>query len=151
MIIRYYCYTIVWFVCAIIGVFIFPILPKKGGDIQWKWADNIWGNSSDTICGDFAYKANQGQAWYRRYWACWWWSCIRNPANNLLRHKLNAEGIISKIEKRGNLTIVTFKNGKRYFFYYNKGSRYVVKFGWRFWADQIKVGEYYNASFVCNP
>ena len=146
MYIRYALSVIVWLIAVIVGMFGGYHLARYLGI-----GEGIWGNSSDGYCGDFAYKAKQGQAWFRKYWACWWWSCIRNPANNLLRHKLNAEGIIAKIEKHGNLTIVTFKNGKRYFFYYNKGSKYLVKFGHRFWADQIKIGEYYNASLVFNP
>ena len=146
MIARYILYTLTWLVAAVVGIF--------GGYHLARYfhiGEGIWGNSGDGYCGDFAYKATQGQAWYRKYWACWWWSCIRNPANNLLRHKLNAEGTIMRIEKHGNLTIVMFMNGKRYFFYYNEGGKYVVKFGWRLWSDQIKVGEYHNASFVCNP
>jgi len=79
------------------------------------------------------------------------WTCVRNPANNLLRHTLNAEGTISRIEKHGYLTVVTFQNGKKYFFFYNQGGKHMVKLGWRFWSDQIKLGEHYNASFVLNP
>jgi len=146
MIARYILYTLVWILAAIVGIFGGYHLARYFGI-----GENIWGNSVDGYCGDKLYKESKAKAWFRKYWACWWWSCIRNPANNLLRHTLNAEGIISRIEKRGNLTLVTFKNGKRYFFYYNQGGKYLVKFGWRFWADQIKVGEYYNASFVFNP
>jgi len=146
MYIRYGLSVIVWLVAVIVGMF--------GGYHLARYfhiGEGIWGNSTDGFCGDDNYKNNQAKVWYRKCWSCWWWSCIRNAANNLLRHKLNAEGIISRIEKRGNLTVVTFKNGKRYFFYYNEGSKYLVKFGHRFWADQIKVGEYYNASLVFNP
>ena len=56
-----------------------------------------------------------------------------------------------RIEKRGNLTIVTFKNGKRAFFYYYKGRFHSVKLGWKLWGNEIKVGEYYDASFVFKP
>ena len=88
---------------------------------------------------------------FREFVAEYNWTCIRNPANNLLRHTLNAEGIITCIEKYGNMTIVTLHTGKRYFFFYNRGGKHLVKLGWRFWSDQIKVGEHYNASFVLNP
>jgi len=146
MIARYILYTLTWLVATIVGIFGGYHLARYLGI-----GEGIFGNSKDGYCGDKLYKENQAKAWYRRCWACYFWSTLRNPANNLLRHKLNAEGIIMRIEKHGNLTIVTFKNGKRYFFYYNEGGKYVVKFGHRFWADQIKVGEYYNASFVFNP
>jgi len=145
MIARYVLYTLAWLLATIAGIFGgYHLAIYKGIGV------GIWGNSEDGFCGDFAYKAKEGQAWFRKYWACWWWSTLRNPANNLLRHTLNAEGVIDKIEVKGNLTVVTFTNGKRYFFYYNEGSKYLVKFGHRFWKDQIKVGEYYNASFVFN-
>jgi len=146
MIARYILYTLAWLVATIIGIFGGYHLARYLGI-----GEGIWGNSVDGYCGDDYYQINQGQAWYRKYWACWWWSCIRNPANNLLRHKLNAEGIISKIEKHGNLTLVTFKNGKRAFFYYYKGRFHSVKLGWKLWGNEIKVSEYYDASFVFKP
>ena len=147
MYIRYLLSILAWLTATVVGMFGGYHLARYFGI-----GDSIWGNSVDGYCGDAAYKANQAKAWYRKLWPCWFWSCIRNPANNLLRHKLNAEGVISSIEKRSkNLTIITLMNGKKYFFYHNIGGRYIVKFGWRFWADQIKVGEQYNASFVFNP
>jgi len=131
MIARYVLCIIAWFIAAIVGLF--------GGYHLARY------------CGDENYKNNQANVWYRKYWACWWWSTIRNASNNLLRHTLNAEGIIKTIEVKGSLTIVTFENGRKYFFYYNEGGKYIVKFGWRFWKQEIKIGEKYNASFVFNP
>jgi len=64
---------------------------------------------------------------------------------------LNAEGIIKIIEVKGYRTIVTFEDGRRFFLYYNEGGKYIVKFGWRFWKNEIKIGGKYNASFVFNP
>jgi len=146
MIARYVLYTVTWLIAAIAGMFGGYNLARYCGI-----GESIWGNSVDGYCGDFAYKANQGQAWYRKYWACWWWSCIRNPANNLLRRTLNAEGIIKTIEVKGSLTIITFEDRRRFFFFYNEGGKYIVKFGHRFWKQEIKIGEFYSASFVFNP
>jgi len=153
MIVRYISATMLFITAMVAGLFIIPVLLliTPNGRSKLRLLDNVYGNSADGLSGDSLYQSNQAMRWYVKPFARYNWLAIRNPANNLLRHKLNAEGTISRIEKHGNLTIVMFMNGKRYFFYYNKGGKYIVKFGHRFWADQIKVGEYYNASFVFNP
>jgi len=58
--------------------------------------------------------------------------------------------IIKTIEVKGYLAIVTFTDGRRFFFFYNEGSKFIVKFGWKFWKQEIKIGKYYNASYVIN-
>jgi len=146
MIARYTLYTLAWFIAAMAGMFGGYFLARYTG-IGY----SIWGNSVDGYCGDKLYKNKEAKHWLVRCFPCYNWSCIRNPANNLLRHTLNAEGIIKTIEVKGHLTIVTFEDGCRFFFYYNEGGKYLVKFGHRFWKQEIKIGEYYNASFVFNP
>ena len=151
MYLRYLLYTVVWMTAMLSGLFIFPFLPKDGEKLKWKWANAIWGNDVDGIDGDSLYQENQAKTWYRKLWPNWYWSCVRNPANNLLRRYLNADGFIAKIEEVGNWTFVTMMNGRRYFFYYNQGGKYIVKFGWRFWRNEIKVFQHYNATYVFNP
>jgi len=142
---RYLLYLAAWLLAALAGMFGGYHLARYFGI-----GVSIWGNSGDGFHGDAGYKAEKAGAWFRRLWPSWWWSCIRNPANNLLRHTLNADGVIEDIQRRGNLTVVWI-GGRPWFFYYNRGSRYLVKFGWRFWDMQIQVGERYSASFVFNP
>lgn len=70
---------------AIVGAVIWPLLPKEKGRLKWEWADRIWGNPVDGICGDKRYREKNAKRWYIRPWPCWWWSCIRNPVNALIR------------------------------------------------------------------
>jgi len=150
ILIRYLYFASVWSIASICYIFIYPLLPKNNDKFKWEWADNIWGNSTDGLDGDYSYQDNQAKMTIINLAPNYFWG-LRNPANNLLRHTLNAEGIIKTIDVKGHLTIVTFMDGRRFFFYYNEGGKYIVKFGWRFWAGEIKVGEKYNASFVFNP
>jgi len=145
MIARYALYTIAWFIAAIAGMLGGYFLARYTG-IGY----SIWGNGANGYCGDTLYKNKEAKHWLIRYFPCYNWSCIRNPANNLLRHTLNAEGVVTKIVVKGNLSIITLDFERDYFFYYKKDG-YKMKFGHRFWDNEIKKGEYYNASFVFNP
>jgi len=159
MYLRYITYLFFWIASTLIGLIAYPILPKdrhhktkRGfGKFKWSWAQAIWGNPVDGLSGDMPYRMNQAQAWFRKPISWWWWSCIRNPSNNLERQYLSARGIISSIEKSGAFTVVTFADGRRYFFYYNKDvlGYKNCKLGWKFWEDQISIGEQYEAEFVC--
>jgi len=145
MIVRYAAYLAAWFIAVIVGILGGYLLAKHTG-IGY----SIWGNEVDGYCGDILYKNKEAKYWYIRMFPCFFWSCIRNPANNLLRSTLSAEGMIKEIKNHGNTSVIYMEDGRKYFFYY-KNSGYKIKIGWRFWGDQIKVGEYYKASFVFNP
>jgi len=141
---RYIIYSLAWFFATIIGLFGGYHLARYTGI-----GDGIWGNSIDGYCGDTNYKSKEAKAWFRKLWPCYWWSCIRNPAHNLAKNILCAEGTIESITIHGRLSIVVM-DGKKYFFYYKRDG-YPVKLGWKLWANEIQVGEYYRAEWVLNP
>ena len=145
MYLRYTSYLILWVACVVLGTIMY--FPARYLCI----GDSVWGNDTDGYCGDASYKATQAKVWYRKPWPCYWWSVFRNPVQNLCRRTLAAKGIIESIERRGNLTLATI-GGKRYFFYYNEGDKYLVKFGWKLWNNKaFEVGKRVAASFVFNP
>jgi len=145
MISRYIIFSTLWILATITGIFGGYLLARYTG-IGY----DIWGNYVDGFCGDKPYRDNEAKRWYSCLWPCFWWSCIRNPANNLARNYLSAEGTISRITRKGNTTFITMVNGKKYFFYY-KESGYKIKLGWKFWESQIEEGMRYKAAFVLNP
>jgi len=141
------------------GLFLYPLLPKdrhyktpRGfGKFKWAWAQAIWGNPVDGLSGDMPYRMNQAQAWFRKPISWWWWSCIRNPSNNLERNVISAQGTIIDINKVSeSFTIVTLSNNKKYFFYYKRNvlGYKNFKIGWKLWADQLELNKYYKAEFV---
>jgi len=158
MYLRYITCLILWIFSTIIGLVIYPILPKdrefktpRGfGKFKWQWSQDIWGNDVDGLSGDEPYRTKEGAKWFRKYISWWWWSCLRNPSNNFERNIISTKGFITGIKKTGNNTIVTFSDGKKRFFYYNHNlfGYKNCKLGWKFWEDQIKVSEYYEAEFV---
>ena len=111
---------------------------------------SIYGNDIDGFGGDAPYRNNQAKVWYRQLWPDFWWSVIRNPVHNFEKNILRVSGTISKIETTGYMHLIAFTNGKQYFFYY-KDKGYLVKFGWKFWLNEIKVGDFYEAAFALDP
>jgi len=144
---RFHLYANMFF----LGVLFSPVGYILARYMNIGFLENVYGNKVDGYDGDDNYKNKEAKVWFRKPWSGFWWSVIRNPVNNMLRNIINAKGTIANIKHEGNVTLVTMTDGKEYFFFYNKGDKYLVKLGWRFWSDQIKLGKEYDASFVLNP
>jgi len=132
MYLRYVAQVIVWGF-AIVGGFIGGYFLARYMNI----GESIWGNSVDGYDGDVRYKNKEALVWFRKMWPSWWWSVMRNPANNLAR-RLAAKGTVLKIVQKGNLKIVTMTNNKRYFFYFTPNNKLMWKLGHKLW-DSLAV------------
>lgn len=108
---------------------------------KYSWAEKIWGNDIDSMDGDAAYQNNEGKFWLRRPWPSFWWSVVRNPANNFSR-LLGPKGTISNIEKRGHLTIAVV-DGKKYWLFYTPDWLFMFKIGYKLWGDH-RIGSYFE-------
>ena len=144
MYLRYFIYLFLWLSAMLLGPIGYLIARYVGIGYS------IYGNDIDSWDGDDNYKNNQAKVWYRRLWPDWWWSVVRNPAHNLAKNILPAIGTLNSCTKHGNLTIAVINN-KKYFFYYNEGDKYLVKFGWKLWTSNLVPGQRINAEFVFNP
>jgi len=138
-----------WLSAILAGFIVYPIFPKdmnyqtsRGyGRFKNKTIDKIWGNEIDGLSGDEPYRNNQAKKWYRKLWPSFWWSCIRNPANNLARH-IRYEGSITEKTTKGNLTIYTLNTGDKVFFFFTPNNLLMWKIGYKLWPDSAKVGDY---------
>jgi len=112
------------------------------GKFTNKLVDSIWGNSVDGLSGDAPYRDTEANKWLRKFWPSFWWSCIRNPANNYTRNALE-EFVIADIQKTKSLTTVTDDEGVKYFFLYTPHWPVMFKFGYKMWPDNpdLQIGK----------
>ena len=143
------------------------------GRFRWHWADAIWGNEMDGLSGDagyirdhvmadpLEYRAAPFWGWpviaainavrrIRRRFPAFWWTCIRNPANNLARH-IGPAGVITHIQRRGVLTLFETNSGhglRRGFFLYTPRARIMLKLGYKLWPDAYEVGDVFDGALA---
>jgi len=154
MYIHYIKNLLTWFILTALGPFIYVFFPKDWGwkskdnrgigKFKNKFIDSIWGNAIDGLSGDSPYRNHEAKSPLRKLWPNFWWSCIRNPANNYVRG-VSKSRIITNIDHRGHLTIVRFGR-HRVFFFYTPDWPIMFKLGYKLWPDDpaLKVGRQYK-------
>jgi len=144
-IVRWFLSIIVWFACIIIG----PIGYFLARYTKLPIFVNIWGNSVDGYCGDAPYRAKEAKFWLRKPWPCFWWSVIRNPANNLARNltpqfKIESTNIPNQSNQSAtNPSFIIVKSTTSsipYWFFYTPRLPVMFKFGYKLWPDSLRVG-----------
>ena len=143
-----------WFTYTLVGPIVYISFPK---DWEWKSRDNrgygrftnsfvdsIWGNSIDGLSGDTPYRNNEATSIIRRFWPSFWWTCVRNPANNYIRTVVEPQEI-TYIERTGHITIVDFAE-QRLVFFYTPDWPVMFKIGYKLWPNDpsLKVGNTYS-------
>lgn len=157
MVLRYLRDLALWLLAVIIGPLAYWLFPRdmhakvgRGhGKFRWRWADRIWGNEMDGLTGDAGYLRDHAGAWFRKSWPSFWWTCIRNPANNLARH-IGPSGIVTKIERRGHLTVFNvLQDGRirRGFFFFTPDWPLMFKVGYKLWPS-YKVGDKFDGAIA---
>ncbi|RMG28679.1 MAG: hypothetical protein D6732_18470 [Methanobacteriota archaeon] len=163
-------HVLVWFCAVLVGPIVYLLFPKSNeqtkngvGKFKHKFIDKIWGNEVDGLSGDKAYYKNQVIKKVRDYpkyiqpfmtiivpirkrFPWFWWSCVRNPANNLARH-IGPSGVVTKISRYGNLTLFETYTGKklRYgFFYFTPQNKIMFKLGYKLWAREFSEGDWFD-------
>jgi len=129
-----------WVSAAAVGPVGYFIVKHTGA------GDSIWGNSADGLSGDDAYREKEAKRWFRRYWPSFWWSVVRNPANNLARSF--ASGIVTEVHHDGQWHFATI-DGKRVFFFYSTRWPVLIKLGYKLWDNEsLSVGREYTAKLA---
>jgi len=133
----------IWLLAVLFGPIGYPIARYT----NQPWFVSIWGNRIDGYCGDDPYKNNEALYWLRKPWPCFWWSVIRNPANNLARDLIDPFKVMSIVTKlNGKLIIVESYDGQLYWFFYTPTWPVMFKLGYKLWIDSsaLNVGKIYH-------
>lgn len=154
MALRYLRDLALWWLAVLAGPLAYWLLPRdmsakvgRGhGKFRWCWADRIWGNEQDGLTGDPGYIRDHAGAWFRKLWPAFWWTVVRNPANNLARH-IGPSGVLAKIERDGHLTIYETDSGKRGFFFYTPDWLVMFKIGYKLWPE-YRVGDHFDGAIA---
>lgn len=148
-IIRWFLSLTIWFLAVVTG----PIGYFLAKYTKLSIFVNIWGNSVDGYCGDAPYQAKEAKFWLRRPWPCFWWSVIRNPANNLARRlapKFKVESMNIPHTNGGEIEsnpanpifiiVESTTSSIPYWFFYTPRWPVMFKFGYKLWPDSLRVG-----------
>jgi len=147
-----------WFLCSLAGPFVYlfskkdmsqkvPLFGKTRGFGKFAnmWINHIWGNKMDGLTGDKPYRENEAKKWFRKLWPSFWWSCVRNPANNYTRSI--ASGKLVGVQHGKIMHKAKFQSGQSIWFFYTPQWPVMFKFGYKIWED-AEVGKYYTAKLA---
>jgi hypothetical protein len=107
---------------------------------------SIWGNDVDGWGGDEPYRGKEALSVFRKPWPDFWWSVVRNPANNLAR-RLSAKGEVIAIQRSRTMVTVTMQDSRRYFFFFTPHWPVMFKIGYKIWPTVI-AGDAINAKLA---
>lgn len=148
------------------------VVGRGYGRFKWGWADRIWGNEADGLSGDRGYIRDHVLVdplayrsapvwgwpivagintvrWLRRRYPSFWWTVVRNPANNMARH-LGPNGIITSIRRGRHLAVFEVsKHGMRRngFFFYTPDWPVMFKVGYKLWPE-YKIGDHFGGAIA---
>jgi len=95
--------------------------------------ESVYGNSVDGWGGDAPYKAKEAKVWFRKPWPDFWWSVVRNPANNLAR-SLTATGEATNVKHTKHFHTATI-DGEKLWFLYTPDWPVMLKLGYKIWPS----------------